>query len=133
MRKRTEHVTFVGGHERVEREIISFGAEFGIDVEVHNGHTRGHGAERLVAPIHRTDLVIIVTGTNSHNAVHIAKREAAKVGAHVRIVKACGTQTARDLLMQVAARMRRVNGGGPRDGAQSDAPLSEPSCAELPV
>jgi hypothetical protein len=98
MRNRIGHVTFVGGHDRVEREIVSFGEQLGIDVEVHNGHTRGNGASRLVALVHRTDLVVIVTGTNSHNAMHIAKREAAKSGARICILKACGAGTARNLL-----------------------------------
>jgi hypothetical protein len=96
------HVTFVGGHDRIEREILSFGEQLGIDVEVHNGHTRGNGASRLVALVHRTDLVVIVTGTNSHNAMHIAKREAAKSGARVCILKSCGAGTARTLLAELA-------------------------------
>ena len=135
LRKRTDHVTFVGGHDRIEREIIPFGAELGIEVVVHNGQTRGHGAERLVTLIHRTDLVIIITGTNSHNAMHIAKREAAKVGARVRIVRACGTQTARDLLMQVAACRRAVNRdvSGPRVSTQSMAEVSDEPCVGVSV
>jgi hypothetical protein len=52
--------------------------------------------------VHRTDLVVIVTGTNSHNAVHVAKREAAKSGARVVILKSCGAGTARALLTQCA-------------------------------
>ena len=74
---RNLRVGFVGGHERVEREILSFGVELGIEVEVHNGHMAGQGKDRLVALVQRTDVVVIVTGTNSHNAVHVAKRAAA--------------------------------------------------------
>jgi hypothetical protein len=83
----------------------------------------------------RTDLVIIITGTNSHNGVHIAKREAAKAGARLRIVKACGTQTARDLLTQVAARRRVVNRGvrGPRVSRQSMAEVSDEPCVGVGV
>ena len=100
---RRPRVGFVGGHDRVEREIVSFAAELGLDVEVHNGHTHGNGKQRLVALVHRTDLVVIVTGTNSHNAVHLAKREAAKSGAQIRILKSCGAGTARALLAEIAA------------------------------
>jgi hypothetical protein len=99
---RTIRVGFVGGHDRVERQIVSFGAAIGVEVEVHNGATSGQGKARLVALVHRTDIVIIVTGTNSHNAVHLAKREAAKSGAHVRILKSCGAGTARALLAELA-------------------------------
>jgi hypothetical protein len=102
MQNRNEHVAFVGGHDRVEREIVTFGAQLGLRVEVHNGHTRGSGADRLIALVQRTDVVVIVTGTNSHNAMHIAKREAAKSGARVRILKSCGAGTARALLAEIA-------------------------------
>jgi hypothetical protein len=97
-------VAFIGGVERIEREILCCGHELGIEVEVHNGHTRGGGGgiARLTALIHRNDLVIIITGTNSHAAVRTAKREAVKSGARVRIVKFCGAGTARSLLAEVA-------------------------------
>jgi hypothetical protein len=102
MQNRSGRVAFVGGHDRVEREIVPFGAQLGLHVEVHNGHTRGNGADRLVALVQRTDVVVIVTGTNSHNAVNLAKRAAAKAGARVCILKSCGTGTARALLTEIA-------------------------------
>lgn len=86
----------------MEREIVSFGAELGLDVEVHNGHTRGNGATRLSALVQRSDVVVIVTGTNSHNAVQLAKRAAARTGALVRILSFCGAGTARALLAEIA-------------------------------
>jgi hypothetical protein len=91
-------VAFVGGVRKVEREIVALGAEMGVAVEVHDGRTRGQGVEQLTALVHRTDCVVIVTGTNSHNAMHVAKREAAKVGARVVILKSCGAGTARAVL-----------------------------------
>jgi hypothetical protein len=103
---RAFRVGFVGGHDRVEREVVSFGSELGLDVEVHNGCTAGQGRHRLVALVERTDLVVIVTGINSHNAVHIAKRTAAKARTHVRILKACGSGTARLLLAEIASAGR---------------------------
>jgi hypothetical protein len=99
---RRQRVAFIGGHDRVGREIIAFGEQLGLEVEVHNGKTRGNGAARIVALIQRTDVVVIVTGTNSHNAVHVAKRETAKTGAVVRILSFCGTGTARALLTEIA-------------------------------
>jgi hypothetical protein len=100
---RPPRVAFVGGHDRVEREILAFGAELGIGVEVHDGHTGGNGKSRLIALMHRTDLVVLITGTNSHNGVHVAKREAAKVGARVHILKACGASAARAFLAGLAS------------------------------
>jgi hypothetical protein len=95
-------VAFVGGVHRAGRELATFGEELGLDVEVHDGTMRGNAKARLAALVHRTDFLFIVTGTNSHGAVHVAKREAAKTGARVRILKFCGSGTARALLTQVA-------------------------------
>jgi hypothetical protein len=95
-------VAFVGGLERLERMLVSLGAELGLDVRTHNGHTGGGGSARLASLVQRTDLVVIVTGTNSHGAVHIARREAARSGARVRIVKVLGSGTARAILEEIA-------------------------------
>jgi hypothetical protein len=95
-------VSFVGGAERVERGLLALADEVGVDVEVHDGHTRGSGADRLAAAVQRSDLLVIITGTNSHNAVHVAKREAARFGVPVRILRSCGVGRARTLLAEVA-------------------------------
>jgi hypothetical protein len=99
---RSRRVAFVGGLERLEREILPFGERLGLEVRMHNGHTRGGGTARLVALVHRTDVVVIVTGTNSHNAVQIARREALKSGAHLRLLAYLGAGTARALLTEIA-------------------------------
>jgi len=99
---RRPRVSFVGGAERIEPDLLALGDEMGIDVEFHGGHTRGARAERLTSLVHRANLLVIITGTNSHNAVHVAKREASRRGIPVRILKACGVGTARALLAEVA-------------------------------
>jgi hypothetical protein len=96
------HVAFVGGIDRIERELVLFGEQIGVDIEAHNGRTGGNGRARLSALVHRTDLVVIITGTNSHNAVHVAKREAAKAGVPVRIMTFCGAAAARALVASMA-------------------------------
>jgi 3-dehydroquinate synthetase len=101
-RTQPRRIAFVGGLERLEREILSFGDSLGLEVEMHNGHTWGGGTARLVGLVQRADLVIIVTGTNSHNAVQIARREAAKAGARVRLLSFLGAGTARALLTEIA-------------------------------
>ena len=50
--------------------------------------------------------MVLVTAVNSHNAVHIARREAERSGTPVRIVKFCGVSTARALLQE----QRRAGG-----------------------
>jgi hypothetical protein len=96
-------VAFVGGLERLSRTLESLGDELGLEVRTHNGHTGGGGSARLTAMVQRTDVVVIVTGTNSHNAVQAARREAARSGACVRIVKHLGSGTARAILEEVAS------------------------------
>jgi hypothetical protein len=95
-------IAFVGGLERLEPELLSLGARLGLEVEMHNGHTWGGGTARLVALVQRSDVVVIVTGTNSHNAVQIARRAATKAGARVRLLSFLGAATARALLTEVA-------------------------------
>jgi hypothetical protein len=95
-------VGFVGGVHRVERELASVGEGLGLVGEVHDGSTRGQAVVRLAALVQRTDVLFIVTGTNSHGAVRVAKREAAKTRTRVRILKFCGAGTARALLSAVA-------------------------------
>ncbi len=90
---------------------MSFGAELGVDVEVHSGRTSGGSTARIAALAHRTDLLVIVTGTNSHNAVRVAKREAVKAGVPTHIATFCGAAAARALIARVAAL---PDGGGPR-------------------
>jgi hypothetical protein len=57
---------------------------------------------RLVAIVHRSDVVVLVTGVNSHGAVRLAKREADRVSVPVKIVKYCGRTTARAILGEIA-------------------------------
>ncbi|MGD0677287.1 MAG: DUF2325 domain-containing protein [Polyangiaceae bacterium] len=101
-------VGFVGGVERIERELHSVAGQVGVDVEVHAGHTRGNGAARLAALIRRTHLVVIITGTNSHNAVLLAKREANRLGIPLRILKSCGVGTARTLLQEFSQEFAKT-------------------------
>lgn len=108
------HIAFVGGVDRIERQIVAHGAAVGVEVEVHSGRTSGQSTERIAALVHRTDLVVIVTGTNSHNAVRVAKREATRAGVPVHIVTFCGAAQARALVALVAAGSAHELGQGAR-------------------
>jgi hypothetical protein len=103
-------VSFVGGAERVERGLLALADETGVDVEVHDGQTRGNGVDRLAAVVQRSDLLVIITGTNSHNAVQVAKREAARLGIPVRILRSCGVGRARAILAEVAGAPAPLHG-----------------------
>jgi hypothetical protein len=58
-------VAFVGGIDRIERQIVAFGKKIGVDVEVHNGRMGSSSTTRLAAIVRRSDLVVIVTGTTA--------------------------------------------------------------------
>lgn len=100
--RRTLCVAFIGGAHRSSRELSSLGEDLGIQVEVHDGHIAGPSRERLGAVVRRADIVVLVTGIVSHASVREAKREAARSGTRVCIVKSCGTTTARAFLEEVA-------------------------------
>ncbi|MFO0679231.1 MAG: DUF2325 domain-containing protein [Polyangiaceae bacterium] len=94
-------IAIIGGAERVERTFRELALELGVDVDLHDGHMHGRGNEKLSNQIRRADLVLVVTGINSHNAVRAAKREAARFGAPVRILKSCGAGVARDIMNEL--------------------------------
>jgi UDP-N-acetyl-D-mannosaminuronic acid transferase (WecB/TagA/CpsF family) len=95
-------VAFVGGVECVDRQLLALGDELGIDIEVHHGHMKAQSKQRLVALIARANVLVLVTGVNSHGAVSVAKREAERFGTEVRILKFCGSSKARSLLAELA-------------------------------
>ncbi len=94
-------VAIIGGAERVERTFRELGEELGVDVDLHDGHMHGRGNEKLSNQVRRADLVVVVTGINSHNAVKAAKREVARWHAPVRILKSCGAGAAREVFSEV--------------------------------
>ncbi len=95
-------VAFVGGMDRNESALIAAGRQRGIDVEVHYGDVRGRGADALAGVVARADHVIVVTGTNSHGGVKLAKQYAHAHGKQVWIMRACGLALAKRVLDDVA-------------------------------
>lgn len=95
-------VAFVGGVACVDRQLLALGEELGIDIEVHQGHMKAQSRHRLASLIARANVLVLVTGVNSHGAVSVAKREAERSGIEVRILKFCGSSRARTLLAELA-------------------------------
>jgi hypothetical protein len=102
-------VAFVGGMDRNESALIDAGRKRGIEVEVHYGDVKGRGADALAGVISRADQVIVVTGTNSHGGVKLAKQYAHEHGKQVWIMRACGLSLAKRVLDDVATG-RDLNG-----------------------
>lgn len=95
-------VAFVGGMDRNERALLEAGRELGVEVEVHVGDVRGRGAEALAGVVRRADLVVVVTGVNSHGGAQTAKRLARAAGVPLIIAQSCGVAVAREILRDVA-------------------------------
>lgn len=83
-------VLVVGGVRSAEESIARRAAALGHEVEFHRGDVGGRRAQELDARIRRCDVAIVVTRTNSHGAMHIAKRAAARLGRRAIIVRTCG-------------------------------------------
>ena len=96
-------VAFIGGLDRLDRALTDLGRQKGIDVEVHYGDVKGRGADALAAIIRRSDHVIVVTGTNSHGGVRLAKQFAHDYGAKVWIMRTCGIGLAKRVLDDIAS------------------------------
>ncbi len=102
MTNNSPRVAFVGGMDRNERALLDAGREEGVAVEVHVGDVRGRGAEALAGIIRRADLVVLVTGVNSHGGAQIAKKLARAANVPMIIAQSCGVAVARQILRDVA-------------------------------
>ncbi len=95
-------VAFVGGVGRLEAPLTALGSERGIAIEVHEGDVRGRGSEALAGVVGRADHVFVVTGTNSHGGVRLAKQYARRTGARVWVVRSFGLSIARRVVEELA-------------------------------
>jgi len=98
-------IAWVGGVEKSERVLESIAHDAGCEMEFHGGHVGGRGEEKLRAAIARADLVLIVTDVNSHGAVGVAKREAARLGREVIVTRRFGPARLKQLLHERAVRL----------------------------
>lgn len=64
-----KRVAVVGGVERTQQVLEARAGELGWKLDYHSGHMEGQGQARLDACVARADLVVAVTGVNSHGAV----------------------------------------------------------------
>jgi hypothetical protein len=83
-------IAVIGGLERHESEIERRAGALGHSVEFHRGRVGGRHAGELEAVVQRCELAIIVTEVNSHGAMYIAKRSAARLGRAALITRTCG-------------------------------------------
>ena len=69
-------VVVIGGLSRAGELWSRAGDSIGVDLEHHDGRTRGRGAQEITAAVRRADVVVIITDPNSHGGVAVARRAA---------------------------------------------------------
>jgi hypothetical protein len=69
-------IAVIGGREKNETELTRIALAAGYELEVHDGHVAGRGADTIRVAVSRADIAVIVSDINSHGAVFIAKRAA---------------------------------------------------------
>lgn len=96
-------IGIIGGLDRNVAALHGLAEAAGHDVRFHTGVMAGPAsAAALRALVVRSELVVIVTDINSHNAVRTARREARVLGRPVRIVRKMGHTHFAALLHEVA-------------------------------
>lgn len=84
-------IAVVGGFDKQARSLADFARANGHRLESHTGVLRGPVATAsLRALVERSDLVVIVTDLNSHNAVAAARRHARRARRTVRLTRRFG-------------------------------------------
>ncbi len=73
-------IAIVGGLQRQERELARLAEAAGYELLVHSGEMGGRGAAGLRALVAQSDIVVIITGVNSHTAVQLAKKLSRQLG-----------------------------------------------------
>lgn len=102
-------IGWVGGVQRYEVQLERLAAAAGHRLEYHDGDVRGRGAQALEGLVERCQLIVIVTETNSHGAVLLARKLARQrnrgtlllrksgIAGFTRLLEAIDKATARGL------------------------------------
>jgi hypothetical protein len=83
-------IGWVGGVERYEAQLDKLARAAGHELEYHRGDVRGRGAESLAGLVERCQLIVIVTETNSHGAVQLARKLARQRGRGTLLLRKSG-------------------------------------------
>jgi hypothetical protein len=94
----------IGGLDRNARELEGLAAAGGHRLETHTGVMSGPAsAAGLRSLVARSDLVVILTDINSHNAVRTARRHARAHNRPIRIMRRLGASQLAALLQALPA------------------------------
>jgi hypothetical protein len=81
----------IGGLDRNQALYQRLANRAGHDLELHTGDMSGRGTDALESLVRRIDLLVVVTGLNSHGAVQHARRLGKEYGRAVMLVDRLGT------------------------------------------
>ncbi len=101
-------IGWVGGRERNEQQLEKIAERNGHTLEFHSGHVGGRGAGNLETLVERSDFLVIVTDVNSHGAVLLARKQAARLGRASLVIRKCGTSRFQALLDAINTRDERL-------------------------
>jgi hypothetical protein len=103
-------IAVIGGLERYEAEISRRAQRFGHAVEFHREWVGGRHASELDSIVQRCDLLIIVTQVNSHGAMYMTKKAAARYARPAQLVRTCSPSSFEAIL---ALRLLEAAGDRP--------------------
>lgn len=92
------HIVLIGGLDRTAAQHQRVAEERGHRFSFHTGHLGHRGADSLEPLMRRADLVIVVTDTNSHSAVHVARRMSRQYGASLILTRRFSPQRLIELI-----------------------------------
>lgn len=94
----------IGGRHRNAAQLAQMAAGAGHELELHEGDVHGRGAGEVRCLVARSDLVVIVTGINSHGGVNVAKKAARQLRRPTLVIDRLGTARLSRLLEALQAR-----------------------------
>ncbi|HEX2734501.1 MAG TPA: DUF2325 domain-containing protein [Polyangiaceae bacterium] len=117
-------IAVIGGRYKNLNQLTRIANELGHELEMHEGHVHGQRVLEIQRHVSRADVVVIVTGINSHAAVRIAKDWAKELGRPTLIVKQMGGARFATLIEAIDRRARL---GWPWPGADSAERHTKPN------
>ena len=97
-------IAVIGGLERHEAELSRRAEMLGHAVEFHRGRVGGRHAGELESMVQRCELAIIVTQVNSHGAMYIAKKTAARHARPALLVRTCSPSSFSTILESLTSQ-----------------------------
>jgi len=102
-------IGWIGGLTRTENNLTKTAAKAGHVLEFHSGIMRGRGVAELRRLVDRSEIVVILTGVNSHQAVWLAKDEARRHNRPFILMQKCGLSSFREFLDGLEKRKPHLN------------------------